>query len=97
MPRGGKQIQFDMNLAEKTKNDLDSEIKEIKKSFAKLSEEIDATHDWWQGQSQKTFVKIYEQHQEEVLNAINEWLKKYGELVMEYGKAYKDADAAIFG
>lgn len=94
---GTTKIQFNMSEAKKTQRDLENEIGEIRKAFKRLSDEVANTKEWWKGKSQKDFVGIFDQHQEEVLKAINEWLKKYGELVMEYGDAYSKADAGMFG
>ena len=94
---GTTKIAFSMSKAKQTQSELENEIDAIRKAFANLSTEIGNTNKWWKGKSQKDFVRIFEEHQEEVLKAIDMWLKKYGELVMEYGAAYSKADAAMFG
>jgi len=92
----GTKITFDMNQANATKKELENEIGTIRSAFKNLSMEVENTNKWWKGESQNKFVSIFNQHQEEVLNAIDEWLKKYGELIMEYGAAYSKADAGMF-
>ena len=92
----GTRIAFDINKARKTQQDLETEIGGIRRDFDKLSKEVQNTKKWWVGQSQKDFVRIFDAHQEEIVRAIGEWLKIYGELVLKFGAAYQKADASMF-
>ena len=93
----GTTIKFSIPKAKATKRELEDGIGEIKNAFQNLSAEIENTKDWWKGKSQKDFVVIYNQHQEEVLKEIGDWLKDYGELVIKYGNAYSNADSNMIG